>query len=146
MMKYNLLSDKEHALIKAVLFKTLKSAEVYFLDYRRELTICAFIRLHFDDEVSLIVSNGEYADNIILISEFEFSLHKDKYLAQDGVTIKVIAFAELEKMSGDTLINIEFIRKPDDDYYWKVDLILTNMTMHINALIDELNFAVIPLH
>ena len=143
MVNCDLLSEKEEGLIQAALLKRISNVYVYTLEYKEGLKICAFIQLAFESSISLIITTGKLADNIVLLDETDFYKEKDKYSLQDDVEMKVNVFKNFKKIIGGKLLNVECVQKLDEEYYWQLNFVFEKSTLHIDALIDEVEFYII---
>lgn len=141
MINYNLLSEKEEVLLQAALLKRISNIYVHTLEYKEGLKIYAFIQMTFEKSVSLIITTGKFADNIVLLGESDFLKEKIKYDLQEDVEMKASIFNSFEEIIGGKLLNVECIQKPDEEYYWQLNFIFEKRTLHIDALIDEVGFS-----
>ena len=143
MINYILLSEKEEGLLQAALLKRISNVNVHTLEYKGGLKMCAFIQMFFETGISLIITTGNLADNITLLDETDFFDEKSKYKLQEGVEMKVSPLDSFEEIIGRKLINVEGIQKPDEEYYWQLDFVFETGTLHVEALIDEINYSLV---
>lgn len=142
MMNCNLLNRKESEILRAAFLKCLSSVYAHTLEYKEGLTICAFIQIVFEENISLIITTGDFADNIVLMDESDFKTEKERYSLQDDVEMKTRMINEFEEIIGEKLIDVECVKKPDEEYYWQLNFNFQKKVLNISALIDEIEFSI----
>lgn len=140
-MNCNLLNKEENEILRTAILKCLSSVYAYNLKYKNGLTICAFIQIDFEEKISLVISTGDRADNIVIIDESDFKKEKEKYRLQDDVELKLCVVNDLQEIIGDKLIDVECEQKPDEEYYWLLKFKFQKKILNISALIDALEFS-----
>ncbi|MEK7224917.1 MAG: hypothetical protein AAB221_04455 [Bacteroidota bacterium] len=146
MIECNLLSIRERKILQNVLLKKIYDVEIYTIEYNKDLKICAFIKMVFEDSNTLIVTTGKFADNILLLDEFRFLEERKKYDSQDNVETKVNHLSSSETfnvMKGKLLLEIFCIQKPDEEYYWQINFIFEKKSFIIHGLVDEVEFSIV---
>ena len=140
MIDCNLFDGREKELIREAFLSKLKALNIYTLEYEAELKICAYIQLVFEYDLLVTITTGDLADNLIILDESEFLKQKDNYLGQDGVEV----ILTVNKTNEEQLISFRCTQKPQEEYYWELDFVFEFTTLHIDALIDEVQLTIIP--
>ena len=146
MIDCNLLSRNERRFLQDAISKNINAVEIYTLEYKEGLKICAFIKMVFEKGSPLIITTGKFADNILLLDEFDFLKEKKRYDLQGDVEVKVSSLSNFEafdNINGKLLADVKCIKKPNEEYYWQFNFILEKKLFIINALIDELEFSIV---
>ena len=146
MIECNLLSRKERTVLQDAISKNINSIEIYTLEYKEGLKICAFIKMVFEKCNPFVITTGKFADNILLIDEFDFLKEKKRYDLQDDVEMKVSSpdnFEAFDDIKEKLLLDVICIKKPNEEYYCQFKFTLEKKSFIITALIDELEFSIL---
>ncbi|MCB9059863.1 MAG: hypothetical protein H6627_14955 [Calditrichae bacterium] len=145
MIGCNLFTEKERDILTKAYSKKLNTVLLHMLEYNNEFEVCSFVQLCFESQISIIITTGRFADDLIIIDDADLLLEKENFNTQSNTRFKTINIKNTNQILEENLISIDCIEKPEEGYYWQLKFNFISKTLNVSALIDAVEASYDPI-